>query len=126
MKDKAFADAVQAAAVLPSREEAERWAKAVTGALADLAPDSETRRQFITQLPGFLKAHLQERQPRALLMEREALIQHIGAELDLHAPEAARAVLAVWSVVRRAVAAGELSDFETRMPKDLAAFLEAA
>ncbi len=60
------------------------------------------------------------------MMDRDALIQHVGAELNMHAPEAARAVRAVWSVIRRTVAAGELTDFETRMPKDLAAFLEAA
>jgi uncharacterized protein (DUF2267 family) len=126
MKDRAFAEAVQAAAGLPTRKEAERLAKAVAAALADLAPDSETRRHFLTQLPGFLKTHLQARRPRGLLMDREALVQHVAAALDVHAPEAQSAVQAVWRAIRQTVAAGELAEFEARVPKDVAAFLEAA
>jgi uncharacterized protein (DUF2267 family) len=59
-------------------------------------------------------------------MDRDALVQHVGATLDVHAPEARRALRAVWSVVRRAVSTGELADFESRVPRDVAAFLEAA
>jgi uncharacterized protein (DUF2267 family) len=126
MKDQQFLSEVQAAAGLSTRKEAERWAKAVAGALVDLAPDAETRRQLITQLPHVLKSHLQTETRPALVMDREALIQHVGAALGVHAPEARRALLAVWSVVRRAVSAGELADFEARVPRDVAALLEAA
>ena len=126
MKDQQFLSEVQAAAGLPTREEAERWAKAVVGALADLAPDSETRRQLISQLPRVLKAHLQAETRPAVLMDGEALIQHVGAALGVHAPEARRALLAVWSVLRRAVSSGEIADFEARVPRDVAALLEAA
>jgi uncharacterized protein (DUF2267 family) len=126
VNDQQFLDEVQAAAGLPSRKDAERWAKAVVGALAQLAPDAETRRQFITQLPGLLKSHVQRETRASLVMEREALIQHVGAALGVHAPEAQRALLAVWGVIRRSVSAGELADFEARVPRDVAAFLEAA
>jgi uncharacterized protein (DUF2267 family) len=126
VNDQQFLSEVQAAAGLSTRKDAERWAKAVAGALADLAPDAETRRQFITQLPGVLKSHLQTETRPALLMDREALIQHVGAALGVHAPEARRALLAVWGVVRRAVSAGELADLESRVPRDVAAFLGAA
>lgn len=126
MKEQEFLSQVQAAADLPSRKEAERWAKAVVGALADLAPDSESRRQLITQLPGSLKSHLQMQPRRSLVMDRDALIQHVGAALDLHAPDAQRALLAVWGVMKQAVAAGELAEFEAQVPEDVAAFLEAA
>ena len=126
MKDQEFLSAVQAAAGLADRTEAERWAKAVAGALAELAPDAETRRQLITQLPRVLKAHLRETTQPALLMDREALIQHVAARLGVHAPEARRALLAVWGVIRRAVAPGELADFKARVPPDVAALLEAA
>lgn len=126
MTKQEFLSQVQAAAGLPSQQEAERWAKAVVGALADLAPDSETHRQFATQLPGFLKSHVQATTRRSLMMDREALIQHVGAALDLHAPDARRALLAVWGVLRRSVSAGELSDFKARVPEDVAALLEAA
>lgn len=126
MNNQAFLDAVQAAVALPTRKETERWVKAVAGALVDVAPDSETRRQLIAQLPGFLKSYLTERRPSGLLMSREALIQHVGAALDVHAPEAERALLTVWGVMRRAVSEGERADFEARVPKDIAAFLHAA
>ncbi len=59
-------------------------------ALIDLASDSEIRRQFITQLPGFLKT----------------LIQRIGAAPEVHASEAEHALTCVWSVLREAVSAG--------------------
>lgn len=126
MKEQDFIRQVQAAAALSSRKEAARWSKTVTSALADLAPDSETRRQFITQLPGFLKSHVQAETQRSLVMDHEALIQHVGAALDLHAPDARRALLAVWNAIRKAVSAGELADFEDRVPEDVAAFLRRA
>lgn len=126
MKEREFISQVQAAADLSDRKEAARWAKAVAGALADLAPDAETRRQLTTQLPGFLKSHLQAQARRSLVMDRDALVQHVGAALGLHAPDARRAVLAVWGVVKHAVTPGELADFEARVPKDVAALLEAA
>jgi uncharacterized protein (DUF2267 family) len=126
MKDHQFLSEVQAAAGLPTRKEAERWAKAVVSALADAAPDAETRRQLITQLPRVLKTHLHTETHPALVMDREALIQHVGAALGVHAPEARRALLAVWGVIRRAVSAGELADFEARVPRDVAGLLEAA
>jgi uncharacterized protein (DUF2267 family) len=126
MNDQDFLSEVRAAAELPSATEAERWSKAVASALVDLAPDSETRRHLITQLPGFLKSHLRAQPVRSLLMDREAVIQHVGAALDLHAPAARRATLAVWSVIRRAVAPGELRDFAARVPRDVATLLEEA
>lgn len=123
MKKDEFLAEVQAAGALSGRREAERWAKAVLAALADLTPDSETRRQFITQLPGFLKRHLLALPPRGLVMDRDALIQHVGAALDAHAPEAERALRSVYAVLRKAISAGELDDFEAKLPPDLVAFL---
>jgi uncharacterized protein (DUF2267 family) len=118
-----FLAQVQAAGDLSSAKEAERWSKAVLGALADLAPDPETRRQFITQLPGFLKTPLRDTAPRALLMDHEALLQRIGAELGAHAPEAERVLACVWSVLRKAISAGEIADFQARVPKDVGSYL---
>ena len=126
VKDQQFLSEVQAAAGLSTRKDAERWAKAVAGALADLAPDSQTRRRFISQLPRVLKSALQAQTRPALMMDREALIQHVGAALDVHAPDARRALVVVWSVIRRSVSAGEIAEFGARVPKDVAALLEAA
>lgn len=123
MTRQRFLAEVREEAGLESAREAERWARAVLGALSHLAPDAETRRQFLTQLPGFLKRPLLAEPPRGLLMDREALVQHVGAALDLHARDAERALRAVWRVVRRAVAPGELADFQERLPRDVAAFL---
>ena len=123
MKKTQFLAEVQAAGELSSAKEAERWSKAVLIALMDLAPDSETRRQFITQLPGFLKTPLLAEAPRALLMDHEALLQRIGAALQTHASEAERALTCVWSALRKAVSAGELADFQARAPKDVGAYL---
>ena len=123
MKKTEFLAQVKAAGGLSSAKEAERWSKAVLTALIDVAPDSETRRQFITQLPGFLKAPLLDEPPRALLMDHEAFVQHIGVALEAHASKAEHALTSVWSVVRKAISAGEIADFQARIPKDVAAHL---
>jgi uncharacterized protein (DUF2267 family) len=123
MTKQEFLREVQASGRLAGSEEAERWARCVVDALAQLAPDSETRRQFVTQLPGFLKSHLRSEPPSLIAMDSEALIQHIGATLGVHAPEARRAPTTVWQVVRKAVSPGEIADFEARIPADIAAQL---
>ena len=123
MKKTKFVAQVQAAGELSSAKEAERWSKAVLIALIDLAPDSETRRQFITQLPGFLKMPLLAEAPRDLLMDHETLLQRIGAVLEAHASEAERALTCVWSVLRKAISAGEIADFQARVPKDVGSYL---
>jgi uncharacterized protein (DUF2267 family) len=109
---------------LATRKDAERCAKAVAIALADLAPDSQTRRRFISQLPRVLKSALQAETPSGLMMDREALIQHVAAALDVHAPEGRRALLAVWGVIRRSVSQGEIAAFQAHLPRDIAALLE--
>jgi uncharacterized protein (DUF2267 family) len=126
MKEQEFIADVQRAAGLSTRKEAIQWSTAVAAALVQLARDSDARRKLVTELPGFLKSRLQERAPHPLAMDAEALIQHIGAELDLHAPDARRALLAVWGVMRRAVSPGEVAAFEARVPKSVATLLETA
>ena len=100
-------------------------ATAVLSALSRLAPDSQTRRQFVTQLPGVVKARVLAMPPHPLVMDREALIQHVAAALDAHAPEAERALRAVYAVVRAAVSQGELEDFEAKIPADVAVLLRS-
>jgi hypothetical protein len=46
--------------------------------------------------------------------------------LDLHAPDARRALLTVWGVMRRAVSPGEIAAFEARVPRNVATLLETA
>lgn len=123
MTRQEFLRDVQAAGRLPGPKDAERWARCVVESLAQLAPDSETRRQFVTQLPGFLKSHLRSAPPPSIVMDQEALIQHVGAALGVRAPEAQRALTTVWQVVRKAVSPGEIADFEARIPPDIASFL---
>ena len=125
MTKEQFLAQVQAAEGPADRREAERWSKAVLTALSRLAPDSETRRQLITQLPGFLKRPLLAETPHALLMDGEALIQQVAADLDMRAPLAERAVRTVYGVLRQAVSAGELADFEARIPQDVARLLKS-
>ena len=123
MKKTEFLAQVQATGDLSSAKEAERWSKAVLTALVDLAPDQETRRRFITQLPGFLKTPLRETAPRALLMDHEALLQRVGAELGVHASESERVLTCVWSVLRKAISAGEIADFQARVSRDVGSYL---
>lgn len=125
MTKEQFLSQVQAAGGLANHKEAERWSRAVLSALSHLAPDSETRRQLITQLPGFLKTPVLTETPRALLMDGETLIQHVAAALDIHAPAAEQAIRAVYGVLRKAVSAGELADFEARIPPDAARLLRS-
>lgn len=118
-----FLARVQTSAALESRREAERRCKAVVSALAQMLPDSAARRHFASQLPGFLKSHLLAERPRYLKMTGEAFLQHVGHALDVHAPEAQRALSAVWRGLRGAVSAGEIAAIETHVPKEIAALL---
>jgi len=124
MRADEFFGRVRASGGLTDRKEAKRWTLAVATALSHLLPNSEARRHFISQLPGVLKSHLLAEPPRSLLMDREALLQHLGAALGTHAPEAERALHVVYGVLREAVSAGEVAAFESQVPKDVAAMLE--
>jgi uncharacterized protein (DUF2267 family) len=123
MNKDEFLARVQEGGALASRKEAERRSKAVASALAQMLPDSESRRHFVTQLPGFLKSHLLAERPRHLKMTPDALLQHIGHALDTHVPEAERALRVVYRVLGEAVAPGGKADFDRRIPKDIAALL---
>jgi uncharacterized protein (DUF2267 family) len=123
MTGKEFLSRVQRAGDLPGQRDAERWSTAVVSALTHLLPDPETRRHFVSQLPGFLKSHVLGEKPRSMLMDRDAFLQHVGAALGVHAPEADRAFRAVYGVLRQTVSAGEIADLEGHVPAAIAAFL---
>jgi len=124
MNKRNFLLRVQQSAALPSSKEAERWTIAVLTVLSHVLPDSEARRHFASQLPGFLKSRLHAEPPRGLRMTRDAFLQHLGATLGVHAPEAERALTAVFGVFREAISAGEVADLEARLPREIAALLE--
>ncbi len=119
-----FLSRVQRSAGLESPKEAERRSVAVLIALSHVLPDSETRRHFASQLPGFLKSRLAEEPPRGLLLTRDAFLQHLGRALGIHAPEAERTFTSVFGVLREAVSAGQVGDLEAHLPKEIAALLE--
>jgi uncharacterized protein (DUF2267 family) len=106
-----------------SPEEAGRAAAAVVVALSHLLPDAESRRHFASQMPGPLKARLLAEAPRALLMNRDAFVKHVGAALDVHAADAERLLHAVYRALKEAVSAGQIAEFESRVPKDVAVLL---
>jgi len=124
MNTKDFVERVQYSADLPSRKEAERWSLAVLTSLNHLLPNSETRRHFVSQLPGRLKSRLRDEPPRSLLLNRDAFLQHLGSALGTHAPGAETALRAVYGVLKQAVSEGEIADFEAHLPKEIAALLE--
>ena len=123
MRIEDFVARVQDGAALANRKEAEQLAATVLTSLSHLLPDSETRRHFASQLPGRLKARLLDEPPRSLLMDRDAFLQHLGSALGTHAPGAETALRAVYGVLKEAVSAGEIADFEAHIPRDLAALL---
>ncbi len=124
MNKRDFLSRVQESAGLESAKEAERRSVAVLTTLSHVLPDSETRRHFASQLPGFLKARLAEERPRALVLTRDAFLQHLGRALGVHAPEAERALTSVVGVLREAVSAGQVGDLEAHLPREIAALLE--
>ena len=63
MNKQTFLLRVQQSAVLLSSKEAERWTVAVLTGLSHVRPDSEARRHFASQLPGFLKSCLHGEHP---------------------------------------------------------------
>jgi uncharacterized protein (DUF2267 family) len=126
MTREEFLERVQTTGALASQTEAERWSAAATRALAQLLPESELRRHFVSQLPGFLKSRLQDHPPPALSMDREALIQHVAAALDAHAAQGERALRTVYGVLKQAVSPGQIAEFEAHVPGDVALFLRHA
>jgi uncharacterized protein (DUF2267 family) len=126
MDKREFVTVVQVAANLASPEEATALALAVTRALSQLVSNPAERRHFITQLPGFLKTPLRDDPPEWLVMDREALLQHVAHILRTHVPEATRALRAVWRGLRAAIAPGQIAQFERHLPRDVVALLEPA
>ena len=118
-----FLAKVQQSAGLPDRKTALRWSTTVLSALAQMLPDSEARRHFISPLPGFLKSHLQAEQPRYLRMTPDAFLQHIGRALDVHVPEAEHALRVVHRVLTEALSPTEVAALEARLPEEIAALL---
>ncbi|MBI4588936.1 MAG: DUF2267 domain-containing protein [Candidatus Rokubacteria bacterium] len=125
MKDHEFLARVQELGALPSPKEANRWTTAVLRALAHLLPEAQVRRHFIAQLPRALKSGLLVEPPRALLMDREAFLQHVAAALGVHAPEGERALRTVYRVLKEAVSPGQITQFEAHIPNDIAAYLRS-
>jgi uncharacterized protein (DUF2267 family) len=126
METHEFLARIQDLAGLPSSKEADRWAMTVLLGLIHLLPDRNKRRRFITELPGTVKARLQEEPPGAFLMDLDSFLQHVAAGLGAHAPEGERAVRAVYRALREAVSPGELAKVEAYFPDDVAAFLKRA
>lgn len=124
MNKREFLARVQRSGGLESPKEAERQSVAVLTAIWHVLPDSEARRHFASQLPGFLKSRLAEERPRGLLLTGDAFLQHLGRALDVHAPEAERALGTVFGVLREAVSAGQVGDLEAHLPKEVAGLLE--
>lgn len=124
MKEKVFVGRVQELGGLATRQDADRWSMAVLGVLCDLLADTETRRHFLSQLPGSFKARLLTREPATYDMDWDALVQRVAAALGVHATEGERALRAVYRVIKEAVSPGQLAEYEARLPKDLAVFLE--
>jgi uncharacterized protein (DUF2267 family) len=118
-----FLAKVQQSAALPDRKTALRWSTTVLSALAQMLPDSEARRHFVSPLPGFLKSHLLAEEPRHLKMTPDAFLQHIGHALDIHVPEAERALRAVHGVLNEALSPTEMAALEARLPEEIAALL---
>jgi uncharacterized protein (DUF2267 family) len=124
MKHSEFLTRVQERGALLTPEEAERWSIEVLRALTHLLSEAEMRRHFISQLPSPLKSKLLAEIPRALLMDREAFIQHVASTLGTHAPDGERAIRTVYRVLREAVSPGQIAEFEAHIPKEIATFLK--
>jgi uncharacterized protein (DUF2267 family) len=123
MQQDAFLRRVQETGSLATRQEADRWSMAVLGALCDLLADAESRRHFLSQLPGAFKTRLRTEEPGAYDMDPDTLVQRVAAALGVHAPEGQRAVRVVYQVLKEAVSPGQVAEYEARLPSDLAVFL---
>ena len=123
MRKEEFLPHVQNAGGTTSRGEAEPWSKVVLSALAELVDDTARRRHFLSQSPGFLKAHLLAEIPRSLSVNRDALVRHVGAPLGVHAVEAERVLTVVYAVLAKAVSLGEIANSEEHVPREIAGLL---
>jgi uncharacterized protein (DUF2267 family) len=123
MTEKDFLTRVQAATSSTRCEAQAMTEKDLLTRVQDLLDDSQARRRFAAQLPGSLKARLREEPPRGLRMDADAFLQHLAAALGTHAPEAQRALRAVWTTLEDAVSPGELDDVRALLPKDFGRLL---
>jgi uncharacterized protein (DUF2267 family) len=123
MEEPEFLARIQELGGLASPQEADRWAMTVLLGLIHLLPDRHKRRRLVTQLPGTVKARLLDEPPGAVLMDRDAFLQHVAAGLGMHAPDGERAVRVVYRALREAVSPGEMVKVEAHLPKDIVRFL---
>jgi uncharacterized protein (DUF2267 family) len=124
MDKQTFLDHARRAADLGGGEEAERRVIAIVLTLSHLLSDSARRRHFVSQLPGFLKSPLlEEARPTPLAWSRDGFVQHVASALDTHAPAAEAMLRGVYSVLREALSAGQIAEFEAQLPADVRAVL---
>lgn len=120
MDRQTFLDQARRTAALGADEDPEQQTIAVVVALSHLITDSARRRHFASQLPGFLKSPLlADAPPVPAVWTRDGFVQHVAAALGTHAVQAETVLRGVYAVLRQALSAGQVAEFEAQVPDDI-------
>jgi uncharacterized protein (DUF2267 family) len=110
-----FISQVQEQSKLAAREDAIGITKAVLETLGERL-DRKVRNGVVAQLPDELKEFLLARSDNTDRYELSEFYNRVGARADLNYQDAVRRTWQVFSVLRQAIAAGEVQDILESLP----------
>jgi uncharacterized protein (DUF2267 family) len=112
-----FISQVQEQSKLAAREDAIGITKAVLETLGERL-DRKVRNGVVAQLPDELKEFLLARSDNTDRYELSEFYNRVGARADLNYQDAVRRTWQVFSVLRQAIAAGEVQDILESLPSE--------
>jgi len=117
MKFDDFINQTQEQTRLGTREETIAITKAVLETLGERL-DRKVRNGVVAQLPDELKEFLLARSDNTDRYELSEFYNRVGARADLNYQDAVRRTWQVFSVLRQAIAAGEVQDILESLPSE--------
>lgn len=125
MKRDEFIKRVQEKVQVSSKDEAIWITDTVLKTLSDRLTEKEAF-DLASQLPHELQGIVGGAKERVVKMDRQEFVNKVADNLNIAPDESERYIKATFSVLKSAVAPGEIRDVLDQLPKDLAAMLAEA